>query len=412
MADERIALPRMLKSSVEQTMSNAELALLGHLIGDGCTLPTHAIQYTTRDIDLAEIVAGLARDVFGESLRVRVHRENGHDWYQVFLAASAHLTHGVQTPVRVWLEQLGVFGLRSYEKHVPEKVFEQPVEAIALFLRHLWATDGCIKLTRVGERFIPRIYYASSSLQLAQDVQALLLRLGINARVKRIDQKGKGRDQFHALLSGKPDIQAFIDRVAAVGSSKQASLETIRDYTADVVANTNRDIIPRDIWRMHAIPAMQAHGITGRQMQASLGNAYCGTALYKQNVSRARAASLAEAVASETIASLAQSDIYLDEIDSILPDGEEEVFDLTVPGHHNFVADQIVVQQQHRAGLGYCDVPVPRRGLQRGHGAPRRGRRDRRQAPQWPDGSVTLLFRKELTKFVNLRRQNVNLSDI
>ena len=28
---------------------------------------------------------------------------------------------------------------------------------------------------------------------------------------------------------------------------------------------------------------------------------------------------------------------------SIVPDGEEEVFDLTVPGPHNFVADDIVV---------------------------------------------------------------------
>ncbi len=40
---------------------------------------------------------------------------------------------------------------------------------------------------------------------------------------------------------------------------------------------------------------------------------------------------------------LAESDIYWDEIVSIEPDGEEEVFDLTVPVHHNFVANDIVV---------------------------------------------------------------------
>ena len=37
-------------------MSDAELALLGHLIGDGCTLPRHAIQYTSKDGDLADTV--------------------------------------------------------------------------------------------------------------------------------------------------------------------------------------------------------------------------------------------------------------------------------------------------------------------------------------------------------------------
>ena len=40
----------------EKTLSEAELALIGHLIGDGCTLPRHAIQYTTREEDLAQEV--------------------------------------------------------------------------------------------------------------------------------------------------------------------------------------------------------------------------------------------------------------------------------------------------------------------------------------------------------------------
>nr|4O1R_A Chain A, Replicative DNA helicase [Nostoc punctiforme PCC 73102] len=37
------------------------------------------------------------------------------------------------------------------------------------------------------------------------------------------------------------------------------------------------------------------------------------------------------------------SDIYWDEIVSITYSGEEEVFDLTVPGLHNFVANNIIV---------------------------------------------------------------------
>jgi len=51
----RVALPRMLQGPQEATMRRDELALLGHLIGDGCTLPRHAIQYTTRG--LASVVA-------------------------------------------------------------------------------------------------------------------------------------------------------------------------------------------------------------------------------------------------------------------------------------------------------------------------------------------------------------------
>jgi replicative DNA helicase len=39
---------------------------------------------------------------------------------------------------------------------------------------------------------------------------------------------------------------------------------------------------------------------------------------------------------------LARSDVYWDQIASVEPDGEEEVFDLTVPGPQNFVANDII----------------------------------------------------------------------
>ncbi len=176
---DRIALPRVLQGPAEDTMSREELALLGHLIGDGCTLPTHAIQYTTKDPTLAEIVAKLAKDVFGNEVRPRIHPERS--WIQVYLPPTRHLTHGVRNPVGVWLEEMGAFGLRSYEKRVPTKVFSQSAVGVAVFLRHLWATDGCVRLT---ENHYVSIYYASSSERLAIDVQSLLLRIGINGAIK------------------------------------------------------------------------------------------------------------------------------------------------------------------------------------------------------------------------------------
>ncbi len=68
----RVALPRRTEGHGEPTMTEAEVALLGHLIGDGCTLPRHVIQYTSQDRDLAELVASLATEVFGEEVRPRI----------------------------------------------------------------------------------------------------------------------------------------------------------------------------------------------------------------------------------------------------------------------------------------------------------------------------------------------------
>jgi replicative DNA helicase len=337
--DMRVAVPRTLPSPTEQTMTDAELALLGHLIGDGCTLPRQPIHYTTNDITLAEIVADLAVQVFGAAVTPRINRER--TWYQVYLAATDHLGPGKRSPVAVWLEALGVFGLRSYEKRVPDKVFMQPASAIACFLRHLWSTDGCINLSE-GVKHYANIYYASSSPALARDVQSLLLRLSINATLTRHSQGDKGRDQFHVTVSGKEDSMLFLSLVGGLGQLKTAHHAAIHGYLSERVANTNRDVVPREVWRMHVVPAMTNASLTSREMQAALGMQYCGTALYKSNISRNRAATVAAIVQSPELANLAQSDVYWDSIISIEPDGEEDVYDLTVDNHHNFFVNNIV----------------------------------------------------------------------
>ncbi|HQU37651.1 MAG TPA: replicative DNA helicase, partial [Anaerolineales bacterium] len=339
--EDHLALPRLLPAiQREQTMSDAELALLGHLIGDGCTLPRHVIQYTTREKDLADTVANLAVEDFGEEVNPRISPER--QWYQVYLSSTRHHTHHVRSAVTEWLEELRAFGLRSYEKHIPAQVFEQPEHAIALFLRHLWSTDGSIQLVK-GKKTRPIAYYASSSQQLAVDVQTLLLQLGINAILKRVPQNGKGRDQYNVIVTGKSDLEIFASKIGAVGAYKQGRLKEIQQYLEVRDANTNRDVIPRKVWRMHVVPAMQQIGMTTRQMQAAIETQYCGTGLYKRNLSRERALRVAGVVQSPELQTLAESDIYWDSVISIEPDGEEQVYDLTVPSHHNFVATNIIV---------------------------------------------------------------------
>src|SRR5581483_9136037 len=105
---------------------------------------------------------------FGERIVPRIQHER--NWFQVYLVSRDPLMHGKFNPVAGWLRELGVFGLRSFEKRIPELVFQQTREGIARFLRHLWATDGCVHLDRANKH-APAVYYASSSLALARGVQ-------------------------------------------------------------------------------------------------------------------------------------------------------------------------------------------------------------------------------------------------
>ena len=335
----RVAAPRSLGGAGSRTMGDDELALLGHLIGDGCTLPRHAIQYTSKDRDLADAVARFASNVFGDAVRPRVKRERS--WYQTYLPASRHLTHHVRNPIASWLTELGVFGLRAPEKSVPTRVFEQDDAGVAVFLRHLWATDGCIWAG--SGRVHPAVWFGSSSETLARDVQSLLLRLDICATRRVISMGMKGLPNHTVTVSGKPDLERFLARVGGVGSRKSAACAEISEQLSEIKANTNRDTIPAAAWRSIVEPARTAGGITTRALQASLGTAYCGSTLYRSGMSRDRAALVAGVVRSEEMAALALSDVYWDEIVSIEPDGEEEVYDLTVEGLHNFVAENVIV---------------------------------------------------------------------
>src|SRR5690606_26846890 len=140
------------------SMSQAELALLGHLIGDGCTLAPRSIRYTTREVELAHGVMALARAVFGDEVRPYCEREQ--TWFEVRLPTTRAASDEVRHPVGAWLQELGAWGRRSDERRVPARVFAQPSDAICVFLRHLWATDGCVRMDG-GPSRRPAVYYAT-----------------------------------------------------------------------------------------------------------------------------------------------------------------------------------------------------------------------------------------------------------
>ncbi len=66
--EQRLAVPRRIKTNGQQSRSDNELALLGHLISRGYVVPKRAIQCSIKDADLAEIVSNLVKDVFGDKI--------------------------------------------------------------------------------------------------------------------------------------------------------------------------------------------------------------------------------------------------------------------------------------------------------------------------------------------------------
>ena len=61
------------------------------------------------------------------------------------LPAPYRLTHGKRNPIAAWLDELGLFGNAEPREVRAAEVFALPNDQVALFLRHLWATDGSVR---------------------------------------------------------------------------------------------------------------------------------------------------------------------------------------------------------------------------------------------------------------------------
>jgi len=181
-----------------------------------------------------------------------------------------------------------------------------------------------------------------SSAALATGVQSLLLRLDIAAKICRVPQS-KGRDQYSVQLYDRGDILRFIGVVGALRPSAVAHVAGIVEHLAMRRERVTRDVLPKSLWEREVAPAMVTAGLTRRALAARLGTRYNGTALMNASLSRTRALRVANAVGSRMLADLAASDVYWDQVDAIEADGEEETFDISVEGLHNFVVNDIIV---------------------------------------------------------------------
>ena len=89
--------------------------------------------------------------------------------------------------------------------------------------------------------------------------------------------------------------------------------------------------------------AMAGRQMTHRQFAAAMGTKFCGSTLWKHSPSRPRLHRAAALLEDESIHDLATNDVFWDQVVEITSIGEQDVYDGTVPGTHNFVAQGISV---------------------------------------------------------------------
>jgi replicative DNA helicase len=343
-----VAVPRRLPPPTEQEpgWEDDELVLLAHLLGDGSIGP-NSVKYATADPANKKAVEEASRTLFGIEASSEMHGNT----YQVWLSSPYRLTHGKKHPVREWLEPYGLWGARSWNKFIPEAIFGLEDQKLALFLRHLWATDGSITISRNGRGPTVFTYYSSTSRRLVLDVKRILLRFGIRSAFGKITKKrgggvGSYKASYNLRIQGAEDQIKFMSLVGCYGARGE-KIPPALEILSVLKANPNVDLVPWEV-RRKVVAAMAEKGINGRELATAIGETYnggylLGTPERQRRFSRPRLARMADVLENDELANIARSDLFWDRIVEITPLGEQPTFDVTVEDTHNFIADGAVV---------------------------------------------------------------------
>jgi replicative DNA helicase len=391
---DRIAIPRQIPEPLTAGVGWSEyrLGLLAHLIGDGCVLRKQPLHYTSNDPANLDFVEQAAAAEFGITPR-RVQQKN---WWHSYLPAPYRCTHGRYNPVHVWFRELGIADLRSYEKRIPEALYAASNAELAVFLRHLWATDGNVTAPTKG---VPKVYYATSSRVLADGVAGLLSRFGIIARIRKVSKKGY-RPGYHVIVADGHSLRTFSREIGVHGRRGELvpALLSLVDGRMD---NPNVGALPREAWALVRSERVRL-GMSERQFQAAIGTRYCGSTLYRVGISRARYLRCADVLKSDALRAFASDDVFWDKIIEIEPLGPQPVFDATVHGTHNFVADGVVAHNSIEQDADMVILLHREDAYEKE--SPRAGEADLIVAKHrnGPTATVTVAFQGHYSRFVDM----------
>ena len=184
---------------------SASLAeLLGMWIGDG-SKHEDGIRFHLNREETLEHADRLCRELFDVGLDWR--------WDEGCYDAVIH-SHEIKC---WWLANFGDAKPDATAASVPDAVWEADHETIGAFLRGLFSTDGSLQ-----KDAYPRLW--SSSRDLIQEVQQLLLGIGIPARNWEYDAD---REYHNVGPTGKQGLETFAQTVGFVDSRSEAMVEEL-----------------------------------------------------------------------------------------------------------------------------------------------------------------------------------------
>ncbi len=225
-----------------------------------------------------------------------------------------------------WLDGLGVL-TKPRKRRVPKALFHAPKAQIALFVSHLWSAAGSVSVSKDGEH--GRIRLEVPSRRLAEDVARLLLRFGISTAQR---PRATG---WRLEVSGEDSQRRFLQEVGVHGryaAPARRLLELVR--AREAAAPSGEAAVPAALRAsMRAVMAGEVGAAPSAGMPPRLTSPDARDPL----------GALAAVLDDADLDLVAVNDVVWEPVVSVEADGVEEVYDATVLGGHNFIANGIAV---------------------------------------------------------------------
>ena len=341
-AGDIVATAMRLPEHGEEKPERAALCrLLGYLVGDGTFLTHRAVGFCGSDPVIVEDAIDIVTRHFAGVTWREKKRYNSYQEGDFRCLYENGYGKPFGNPLREWLRELGILGQKDSTKHVPDWVWEAGQVGASQFLAGYLSADGCVKHVSGRGWFV---HFDTVSRRLAEDVQLLLLRLGVTASINDGYKSAKATQPIYRVsVAGFADNLRRFAAAVKPGGRKGELLDRLVSELTEDVTNGRLFGLPPEVSELLFDKTKHLRQ-QGRKRES-------GPRLYwKPQGKRPRrdiCAKFAESLKDELLGVWANSDLLWEEIKSITPAGEEEVFDITVPGCANFLANGIVA---HNSG--------------------------------------------------------------
>ncbi|MBN2478256.1 hypothetical protein JXB01_03115 [Candidatus Micrarchaeota archaeon] len=323
--------------------SNKFCRFLGYLLAEGRITQTNQVWFTNGSREIVEDYVSLVNELFDEKPTVNEYKANC--WDVIFYSS----------PLAKILSQFGMSYEGTEGKTIPNMLLSKSSnENLGNLMDGLYSGDGYISTKSIE--------IITKSKKLAKGIEHILFRLGIVPRVKTVKKTavGTGTTGSYILLNiySTEDCRQFEKWITLTHKKKRLRLNNLTSRKS----NPNVDLIEVNKLIKQTADDLSINIKNSRKTYPKL-DAYCygscmpsrvGTQELVQNLFVPAADKLeTESKNLNMLKSLSESDIFWDEVKSIkkINADEEWVYDLSVEGHHNFIANNIFV---HNSNL--CDA--------------------------------------------------------